>query len=217
MKRQIGFTLIEMMVAVAIVGLLMTMGWKMYDEHSRTNNRTDAILATTAVALALTKFQTDNGNFTWQAGGLAPNTVGAHYRYLPQINVGTALSTPDSDVDITCAERRGFRWSIANGQYESCRGLYSIVVDIGPTIAAALGSGNGTDVAYVITTTAIANRPQRLDLECNTFTLNSNGVKGHTAYAHPDRAPEAGDPLVLQPGAATDGPFHSTRRCWGSD
>ena len=214
MKRQIGFTLIEMMVAVAIVGLLMTMGWKMYGEQSRISNRTDGILATTAVALALRKFQTDNGNFTWLAGGGALNTVSAHHRYLPQVNVGTALSTPNSDVDNTCAERRGFRWSLATGQYESCRGLYSIVVDIGPTVALAPGSGNGTDVAYVITTTAIVGRPQANDLECNTFTLNSDGVKGHSAI---DESPGIG-PVTEQGGLATDdGQFHSTRRCWGSD
>jgi len=213
-KRQIGFTLIEMMVAVAIVGLLMTMGWKMYDEHSRTNNRTDAILATTAVALALTKFETDIGSYTWTTPPGAVTVANAHNRYLPQVAVGLVSGTV---ADNLCSERRGFRWVPVPGRYESCRGLYSIVVDIAPTVAAAPGSGDGTDVAYLITTTAIANRPQRLDLECNTFTLNSNGVKGHTAYAHPDRAPEAGDPLVLQPGAATDGPFHSTRRCWGSD
>lgn len=216
MKRQIGFTLIEMLVVVAIVGILMTMGWRMYAEQSRSNNRTDAIRATTAVALALTKFESDIGAYTWTTPPGAVTVANAHNRYLPQILVGPA--SDGSTNDITCSNRRGFRFSVPNNRYESCRGFYSIVVDIGPNVAAALGSGDATDVAYVITTTAIATGPQRLDLECNTFTLDSDAVKGHTAYPHPDRAPEPGDPLVDQPGANnSEGAWHSTRRCWSSD
>jgi len=202
------------MVVVAIIGLVTSMGWKVFTEQGRVNNRTDAIQATTAVALALTKFETDVGSFIWQNGGGATNTVGAHYRYLPQVNVGTALSTPNSNVDITCSEQRGFRWSVANGQYESCRGFYSIAVLVTPAPPAA-----GT--AYTITTTAIPLLPQARDLECNSFTLNSNGVKGHIAInnsiAITGEPAEADDPLNMQPGATTDGLYHSTRRCWGSD
>lgn len=216
MKRQIGFTLIEVMVVVAIIGLLMTMGWKMYDEHTRTNNRTDAIRATTAVALALTKFETDNGGFIWLPGGGAANTVSAHHRYLPQINVGTALSTPSSANDITCADQRGFRWSFANGQYESCRGFYSIAVVL------ADASGDGFNDTFTITTTAIPLLPQVRDVVCNAFTLTNNGVKGHIAINDPDPTeyqPVADQAAADPPNAAAtaSGLFHSTRRCWGSD
>lgn len=211
MKRQIGFTLLELMVVMAIVGILMTMGWKMYDEHSRTNNRTDAIRATTAVALALTKFKTDNGSFIWLGGGGAANTVSAHHRYLPQIDVGTALSTPSSANDITCANRRGFRWSVANGgQYESCRGFYFITVVVTDTDA------DGLNDFFTITTSVMPLLPQANDLECNQFTLNSNGVKGHLAI---DKSAGVG-PVTDQGGSGTsttNGQFHSTRRCWGSD
>jgi len=206
-KRQTGFNLIEVMVVVAIIGLVTSMGWKVFTEQGRINNRTDAIQATTAVALALTKFETDVGSFIWTPGALALNTVSAHYRYLPQVNVGTALSTPNSNVDITCAERRGFRWSVANGQYESCRGFYSIAVVVTPAPPAV-----GT--AYTITTTAIPGLPQANDLECNQFTLDSNGQKGHLAI---DKSAGVG-PVTDQGTAANiDGQFHSTKRCWGSD
>lgn len=216
MKRQIGFTLLELMVVMAIVGILMTMGWKMYDEHSRTNNRTDAIRATTAVALALTKFKTDNGSFIWLGGGGAANTVSAHHRYLPQIDVGTALSTPSSANDITCANRRGFRWSFANGQYESCRGFYFITVVVTDTDA------DGLNDFFTITTSVMPLLPQANDLVCNQFTLNSNGVRGHLAINDPDPAgdqPVADQAAVDLPNAAAtaSGQFHSTRRCWGSD
>ncbi len=197
MKQLAGFTLIELLVVMAIIGIIAGVGWPMYIEQGRTSNRTDALLATTAVALALTQYQSDTGKYSWAT----PPAAGAHSRFLPLVAVGANSGTT---ADSTCAQRRGFRWVGANNRYESCHGLYSISV----SIDGVAGAGTHTGTTFIVTTTAIPTRPQSNDQECNAFTLNSNGTKGHRAI---------GDPLLVQPGATTNGPFHSTKRCWGSD
>ncbi len=212
MRRQTGFNLVEIVIVIAIIGIIATVGWPMYVEQGRSNNRTDAIIATSAVALALTQHASDSVNgFVWNNPPGAVTVANAHNRYLPQVNVGP--DSTDGTLNAVCTQNRGFRWvGGAANRYESCRGLYSIAVAITPDPDLP-----ARGIAFTITTTAIATRPQRLDLECNAFTLDNNGLKGHLASAHPDRAPEAGDPLVSQPGPASEGPFHSTRRCWGSN
>lgn len=208
MKKYKGFTLIEVMVVVGIIAIITTIAWPIYLEQGRSSNRTNAIVATSAVALALTQFASDNSlGFVWSSPPGAVTAANAHNRYLPLVVVGAA--SDGSTNDNTCTQQRGFRWVPANARYESCRGLYSITVAITPDPAdATIG------IAYTITTTAIAGLAQSRDLECNSFTLDNNGVKGHIAY---DGIPaEADGPVAMQAGPTTDGQFHSTKRCWGS-
>ena len=209
MKQHVGFTLVELMVVVGIIGILGLVGWPMYLEQGRTNNRTDAIIATNAVHLALTQFESDAGGFAWGPPAVLFN---ANNRYFPNAGIpgpGIGLASGNSVTDNICTTQRGFRWVAANGQYESCKGYYSIVV-------ALAGAGpNGTAASYTITTTAIAGRPQSNDFWCNSFTLTNNGVRGHSAIDGP--LPTDPTPFTTQGTAANvDGPIHSTKRCWGS-
>ncbi len=188
---------------MAIIGIIAGVGWPMYVEQGRTNNRTDAIIATNAVALALIQMQSDTGNYTWAT----PPGAGAHSRYLPMTAVGAASGTVADNI---CLQQRGFRWVAANNRYESCRGLYAITVSIDGVLA------NNTGATFIITTTAIPGRAQNRnapnddhDAECISFTLDNNGAKGHIA---------TGIPLADQGTAATaNGDLHSTKRCWTSD
>lgn len=205
MKKQNGFNLVEVLVVMAIIGIIAGIGWPMYTSQLKTNNRTDAILATNAVALALAQYQSDNGNYKWDANPGAATVANAHNRYMPMVPVGAASGTT---ADAVCAKERGFRWVPGNARYESCHGLYSITVAIGGTI-----DPDGGGSSYTITTTAIPGLSQDIDAnnnddECNAFTLTSNGVKGHIAKGYP---------LTNQAGPTSDGAFHSTKRCWGSD
>ncbi len=202
MKQQTGFTLIELMIVVAIIGIIATVGWPMYTEQGRLNNRVDALVATNAVALALTQYESDNGEFHWDANPGAVTVANAHNRYLPMANVGLTSGTTD---DIICTERRGFRWVPADNRYESCKGLYSINVVIG---------GGAAANTFVITTTAIAGRPQAAvaadpdagDPPCQQFILDNNGAKDYNPSA-----------ALLALEAKGTNNLHSVRKCWGSD
>jgi len=202
MNQHKGFSLLELMITMAVIGLIAGIAWPMFTEQGRVNNRTDAILATNSVSLALAQFQSDSVNgYVWDANPGAVTIANAHNRYLPNVAVGTASGTPADNV---CAQNRGFRWVPVPGRYESCRGLYSIAVVV------ADADGDGVGEAFTITTAAIAGRGQDQDEECASFTLDSNGVKGHIA---------TGTPATDQSGSSpdnSDGVFHSTRRCWSS-
>lgn len=211
-KLQAGFTFIELMIVVAIIGIIATVGWPMYLEQGRVNNRTEAILATNAVALALTKFESDTGGFAWAPPATLFN---ANNRYLPNVGLpgpGIGTDSGNAVADILCTNERGFRWDTVDARYESCRGNYSIVVvlaGVGPGIAP-----NTTSTSYTITTSAILGRAQNRnpanqdhDHPCISFTLDNNGVRGHIA---------TGDSLTLQAAPTSDGAQHSTKRCWGS-
>lgn len=69
--RQRGFTLMELMIAVAIVGILTAIAYPSYQEHVRKTKRADAQGALTAAASALERYRVRN-NFSYVGA-----TVGA--------------------------------------------------------------------------------------------------------------------------------------------
>lgn len=63
MKKQRGFTLIELMIVVAIVGILAGIAWPSYQEHVRTTRRADAQGALMGLAQAMERHFTENGTY----------------------------------------------------------------------------------------------------------------------------------------------------------
>jgi len=163
-NRRSGFSLIELLVVLAIIGIISAIAIPSYIEQTRIGKRSEAVAATNAVALALTQFASDTGTFVWDD---APNPVDktaphAHNRFRPQAKVGD--KSDGSKDDSVCAQERGFRWATdGDGQYESCYGNYKITVNV----------IDGTE--FTITTTAI--NEQAKDLECAQFILNNLGEK----------------------------------------
>lgn len=67
-----GFTLIELMVVVAIVGILAAVGYPAYTEHIRQSRRVDAQTALMELVQFMERHYTTNGSYT---GASLPFTV----------------------------------------------------------------------------------------------------------------------------------------------
>ncbi len=164
MKNKKAFTLIEMVIVLAVLGLLASFGWPAYLDQARANKRSDAIIATNAVAMALTQYQSDNGIFVWNNTSASSNPT--HLRYSPLANVGN--NNTNAAQNNICVQERGFRYSTANSRYESCRGYYAIVVTI-----------TNTGASFSIATTPISGSDLAAnDTSCPKFTLTDTGTKG---------------------------------------
>ncbi|MGH8562942.1 MAG: type IV pilin protein [Gammaproteobacteria bacterium] len=62
-KRSKGMTLIELMITVAVVGILATIAYPSYQNQVRRSNRADAITALTAMANAQERFYLANNTY----------------------------------------------------------------------------------------------------------------------------------------------------------
>lgn len=64
MSRQAGFSLMELMITVAIVGILGMVGYPSYIDHVKRSNRNDGRSAVSRVANDLERFFATNGTYT---------------------------------------------------------------------------------------------------------------------------------------------------------
>lgn len=84
-KYHKGFTLIELMVVVAIIGILVAIAYPSYAEYVMRSRRTDAKAALSNAAQAMEKFYTErmtynNAVLGTNAGNIAPTTsLDSHY------------------------------------------------------------------------------------------------------------------------------------------
>jgi type IV pilus assembly protein PilE len=113
MKKQSGLTLTEMIIAVAIIGIIAAVAWPAYERQSAKGRRTDAALALTSSRQALIAFRSDNGSFPADVATAEAELL----NYRP-----TAPNAPAID----CKNGRGYQ--ITAGGMVSCQGYYTIDV-----------------------------------------------------------------------------------------
>ena len=105
-----GFTLIEMIVTVAIIGILAAVAWPLYQNQTLKKVRSDAHVALTSARQALISYRSDNGSYP-PDDATATNAL-ANYR-------PNAVNTPPSQ----CVSSRGYQDNLT-----SCQNYYTLTV-----------------------------------------------------------------------------------------
>lgn len=72
MKNSNGFTLLELMIVVAIVGILAAIAYPSYQEYVRDARRASATVALSSLAGAMERFYTTNNTYVGAASGGVP-------------------------------------------------------------------------------------------------------------------------------------------------
>lgn len=73
MQQSKGFTLIELMIVVAIVGILTAIAYPSYLEYIRDTRRANATIALSSLAAAMERFYTTNNTYVGTASGGVPS------------------------------------------------------------------------------------------------------------------------------------------------
>lgn len=106
-RRQAGFSLIELMIVVAVLGILASIAWPSYVEHVRTSRRAEAKSALQAAAQCMERFNTSNQTFV---GGPAscplPNSdfYNLSYQNIARNTFSISAQPTNGQVNDTCGE-----------------------------------------------------------------------------------------------------------------
>lgn len=102
-KSQKGFTLIELMVVVAVVGLLAAIAYPSYQDYLRRSRRVDAQIALLAAAQSMERYYTENMSYSGATAGAVFQTSSNEGYYSlafaagsPTTNAFTITATPVS-------------------------------------------------------------------------------------------------------------------------
>jgi type IV pilus assembly protein PilE len=116
MTRSRGFTLIELMIAVAIVAVLAAIAMPSYSEYIRRSRITEAISALSGMRVKMEQFFQDNRTYVGACGlpgtSVAPAPTSANFTYACVLNAG-----PPSTYTITATGNagsavEGFKYSL---------------------------------------------------------------------------------------------------------
>ena len=98
MQKQKGITLIELMITIAILGILTAVAWPYYDRISRKQYRAEGIIALTEQANAQESFKDETGNFTAIPRAMVSSpTDGYSNRKKYAITVNTTCAAGEGD------------------------------------------------------------------------------------------------------------------------
>jgi len=88
-KRQQGFTLIELMIVVAIIGIIATIAIPLYTSYTIRSQVSDGVALTTSAKIAVTEYYQDHGVFatTNVEAGLVAGP-GITSSYVTQVQLG---------------------------------------------------------------------------------------------------------------------------------
>ena len=100
--NQQGFTLIELMIVVAIIGILAAIAIPAYQKYTIRAQVSEGIDLTSSAKVAVTTYYQDTGRLatTNNEAGLTTNTD-IHGKYVTQVGVGGDGSGVDGEIEVT--------------------------------------------------------------------------------------------------------------------
>lgn len=101
-RMQRGFTLIELMITVAVIGILTAIALPSYTSHIRKSHRADAQSALMNIASREQQMLLDTRAYSNTLTSTVPANVNAHYTVVIAVGTGvaptfTATATPTGD------------------------------------------------------------------------------------------------------------------------
>jgi len=87
-KMQQGFTLIELMIVVAIIGILAALAIPAYQDYTARAQATEALTATAGIRAEIAEFLAQNGKLPGADDILGVDTIGGRYFDVGGVSVG---------------------------------------------------------------------------------------------------------------------------------
>jgi len=100
MKKQQGFTLIELMIVVAIIGILAAIAIPAYQDYTIRAQVSEGLNLSGGAKAAVTEYTMDTGNFPTNnsQAGIAGNPADINGKYVTQVEVG---ATANGVIEVT--------------------------------------------------------------------------------------------------------------------
>ena len=170
-KNTKGFTLIELMVVVAIIGILASIAIPQFNSYQAKARQSEAKIALTSIYTALQSFHVEQQSFTQCLGsaGFRINTNNAEQRYYA-VGLGTAtMNNCGPNANASCSQTN---WSFATSTCDNSEMAYP---------ATARASANGGAVVEFTTPTPFVIRGgsftgQDPVANTNLFTIADNNT-----------------------------------------
>jgi len=126
MKHQKGFSLIELMIVVAVIGILAAVAYPAYQDYVIRSKRGDAMNALAAVRIAQEKYRSNSTAFTSSLGdlGLSTDSPDGYWTIsIPSASTGfVAVAIPehtDTQCPMFAVDRDGRNSSYTSGALTS--------------------------------------------------------------------------------------------------
>jgi len=128
--RQTGFTLIEVMVVVAIISIIATIAWPSFERQIKANKRKDGIKALTIASNAMERCRTDNGSYNNCDTTIKASSPEGRYNVKATITGGgdgytlTATNNVNDDADCVTLTLNNLGQKSSTGNYTNPHGCW---------------------------------------------------------------------------------------------